>query len=74
MNLWPHQIVALDRALDAIKRSLPSGLVASPTGTGKTRLFVELARRLGWRVDAWVAGLSKREASEIIGELKKCVA
>ena len=50
IDLWPHQEVAINRALDAIARGLPAGLIASPTGSGKTRLFVELARRLGWRV------------------------
>ncbi len=48
MTLWPHQAVAIDRARDAIKRGLPSGLIASPCGTGKTFLFCELARRLSW--------------------------
>lgn len=50
MNLWPHQAVAIDRVLDAIKRGVPSGLICSPTGSGKTRLFCELARRLDWPV------------------------
>lgn len=50
MTLWPHQTVAIDRALDAIKRGVPSGLISSPCGTGKTTMFTELARRLGWRV------------------------
>ena len=48
MILWPHQTVAINKTLDAIKRGQPSGLIASPCGTGKTTIFTELARRLGW--------------------------
>jgi superfamily II DNA or RNA helicase len=43
--LWPHQERAIDETLTAIKRGERRVLVTSPTGGGKTRVMVELARR-----------------------------
>lgn len=44
LTLWAHQAAARQAIFDAIKSGEMSGLVAMPTGSGKTRLFVVVAR------------------------------
>lgn len=52
LSLYPHQKAAIKTALDVTGVRRKTGLIALPTGTGKTVLFCELARRLhaeqGW--------------------------
>src|SRR5262249_23113959 len=47
VDLWPHQKGAIDATLSAINFRRQSGLWVMPTGTGKTRVFLTLARQLG---------------------------
>jgi superfamily II DNA or RNA helicase len=45
-DLWPHQQGAVATTLSAVQSGRNSGLWVMPTGTGKTRAFVTLARHL----------------------------
>jgi superfamily II DNA or RNA helicase len=45
-DLWPHQQGAVASTLSAVQSGRKSGLWVMPTGTGKTRAFVTLARHL----------------------------
>jgi superfamily II DNA or RNA helicase len=46
-QLWPHQRAAVDAARQALAEGHCRGLWVMPTGTGKTRAFVTLAREMG---------------------------
>jgi superfamily II DNA or RNA helicase len=48
-ELWPHQERAIEAALKAMSLGRTAGLWCMPTGTGKTRAFCALAKRLGRR-------------------------
>jgi superfamily II DNA or RNA helicase len=48
VELWPHQAAGLAAAHEAARAGRPSGLIVLPTGSGKTVLFLTLARELGW--------------------------
>jgi superfamily II DNA or RNA helicase len=49
VELWPHQKEAISATLSAIRSRQQSGLWVMPTGAGKTRAFLTLARQLGLR-------------------------
>lgn len=46
-TLWPHQETAVRATIDAMNAGQGRGLWVFPTGSGKTRAFTSLARRLG---------------------------
>jgi superfamily II DNA or RNA helicase len=46
VELWPHQERAISATVSAIRAHRQSGLWVMPTGTGKTRAFLTLARQL----------------------------
>ncbi len=48
VQLWPHQLAAIQAARDAIDGGQASGLWVMPTGTGKTVTFTTLAKELAW--------------------------
>lgn len=48
MNLYPHQLAALAAVKSSIKLGRTAGLIAMPTGTGKTVIFCKLGHDLGW--------------------------
>ncbi len=47
MNLWPHQQAGIEAAWAAVRANQPAGLIALPTGTGKTIMFATFARQMG---------------------------
>ena len=47
-QLWPHQLAAIDAVKSAIRDGRQSGVVSSPTGTGKSATGATLACDLGW--------------------------
>ena len=47
LRLWPHQQAAIDAAWAAVNSRRRAGLIALPTGTGKTIMFATFARQMG---------------------------
>ena len=56
-RLWDHQWDAIAAAGRAIATGADAGLWVIPTGGGKTRAFLTLARELGWPVAVVSASL-----------------
>ncbi len=53
MNLWPHQIRAVEETTEAIAGGAKRICLTAPTGAGKTRVMIELiewASDLNWPV------------------------
>lgn len=67
MNLWPHQIKAIQQVTDEFRKGHKAVCVVASTGSGKSRLAGELARlHLAKKPDGKVLFIAHRD--ELIGQ------